>query len=93
MADQPGPPAHATVTVDALEGPVVRVELPDGTTQDWARLDLPRDVQEGDVLHVRVEDGERHVRIDRAETRRRTQRAQAELTELNAGSPDGELDL
>ncbi|MHA0048373.1 DUF3006 domain-containing protein [Deinococcus sp. PEB2-67] len=93
MAHQHESPAPATVTVDAVEGDVVRVELPGGTTQDWPRHDLPRDVQEGDVLHVRVENGERHVRIDRAETRRRTQHAQAALTDLNAGSPEGQVDL
>jgi len=93
MADQHASPAPATVTVDAVEGDVVRVELPGGTTQDWPRHDLPRDVQEGDVVHVHVQDGQRHVRIDRAETRRRTQHAQAALTDLNAGSPDGEVNL
>lgn len=79
--------------MDGLEGERARVELADGTVETWTRSDLPRDVQEGDVMHVRMEDGERQVRIDRAETRRRTQHAQAELTDLNAGSPDGELEL
>ena len=95
MADQSrSSAAHArTVTVDGLEGEHARVELSDGTVDVWPRHDLPHDVQEGDVLRVRVEDGARHVRIDRAATRRRTQQAQAELTDLNAGSPDGEVNL
>lgn len=95
MADQSSRPArHPTsATVDGLEGQHARVELANGTVEVWPRSELPHDVQEGDVLHVRVRDGERHVRIDRTETRRRHQQAQAELSELNAGSPKGELDL
>ena len=73
--------------------PAATLELADGTIETWPLSDLPRDVQEGDVVHVHVENGERHVRIDRAETRRRTQHAQAELTDLNAGSPEGQVDL
>ena len=82
-----------SVTVDGLEGERARVELADGTVETWNLSDLPQDVQEGDVLHVRVKDGQRHIRIDRAQTRRRTQHAQTELSHLNAGSPDGELEL
>ncbi|UBV45504.1 DUF3006 domain-containing protein (plasmid) [Deinococcus taeanensis] len=87
------PHTSTSVTVDGLEGEHARVELVDGTVEIWRLSDLPRDVQEGDILDVRMENGHRHVRIDRAETRRRTQHAQAELSDLNAGSPDGELEL
>ena len=82
-----------SVIVDGLEGVRAQVELTDGTVEIWNLSDLPRNVQEGDVVHVHVQDGQRHVQIDRAETRRRTQHAQAELTDLNAGSPDGEVNL
>ncbi len=97
MTDDSGPstshPTSTSVIVDGLEGERARVELADGAIETWHLSDLPRDVQEGDVLHVRVQDGQRHGRIDRSETRRRTQHAQAALTDLNAGSPDGEVNL
>lgn len=82
-----------SVIVDGLDSEHTRVELADGAIEMWTLSDLPRDVQEGDVLDVRVQDSRRHIGIDRARTRRRTQHAQAELSNVNAGSPDGELDL
>ena len=42
-----------TVIVDGVEGEYARVELPDGTTEDWHLDGLPEGVQEGDIVRVR----------------------------------------
>ncbi|MFC4640004.1 DUF3006 domain-containing protein [Deinococcus hohokamensis] len=81
------------VTVDGLEGRYARVELPDGTLEDWALASLPGGVKEGDVLRVHVEGGDLDIEIDHVETRRRSTQAQTELTALNQDTPDGEITL
>lgn len=81
------------VTIDGIEGALARVELADGTLEDWRLEELPVGIKEGDVLKVRMKDGERHVHIDHGETRRRKASAQQALTALNHGGPTGEVDL
>jgi Protein of unknown function (DUF3006) len=76
-------------TVDGLEGPLARIELPAGGTQDVLLSLLPAGVKEGDVLRV---DASGTV-IDRIETQRRRDVAQAQLDALNAALPSGDLDL
>lgn len=83
------------VTVDSIEGEYARVELPDGTTEDW-RLDaMPEGVKEGDVVYVRAAEGQFEMRIDHEETRERRQQAQSKLDTLNAESSTdtGEINL
>lgn len=72
---------------------MARVELADGTTEDWRLASLPRGVKEGDVVRIHVEGGDVELEIDHAETRRRRTSAQAELLALNAQAPAGDLDL
>ncbi|MFC4427200.1 DUF3006 domain-containing protein [Deinococcus navajonensis] len=91
QADEPVLSGH--ITIDGLEGRYARVELPDGTLEDWALASLPTGVKEGDVLSVHVEGGDLDIEIDHVETRRRRTRAQAELTALNGDAPDGEITL
>lgn len=81
------------VTVDGIEGEYARVELPDGTTEDW-RLDaMPEGVKEGDVVYVRAAEGQFEMRIDHEETRERRQHAQSQLDTLNAESSTEEINL
>ena len=82
-----------TVVVDGIEGKWARVELPDGTTEDWLLASLPRGVKEGDVIGLTVVDGDVELEIDHAETQRRRQGAQARLDSLNQAAPDGEITL
>lgn len=81
------------VTVDGIEGKVARVELPDGTTEDWSLASLPKGVKEGDVVRVHVEDGDLEAEVDHAETRRHREKAQAKLDALNREPPVGEITL
>lgn len=81
------------VTVDGIEGQYARVELPDGTTEDWSLAALPRDVQEGDVIRINVRVGDLELEVDHAETHRRRNHAQTELLALNAHAPTGDIDL
>lgn len=81
------------VVVDDIEGQYARVELPDGTTEDWSLASLPRGVREGDVIRIDVQGGDVEMEIDHAETERRRTGAQAQLTALNAQAPTGDLDL
>ncbi|TDE85045.1 DUF3006 domain-containing protein [Deinococcus sp. S9] len=81
------------ITVDAIEGKVVRVELPDGSTAHWDLASLPRDIQEGDVVRLHVEHGDLELEIDPAETHRRRNEAQKQLLSLNRNAPTGDLDL
>ena len=81
------------VTVDGIEGTVARVELPDGTTEDWSLSSLPKGVKEGDVVKVRVEGGDVEVETDHAETKRRREKAQAQMDALNVAPPAGEINL
>lgn len=82
-----------TVVVDGIEGKWARVELPDGTTEDWSLASLPKGVKEGDVLRIEVTEGDFELEIDHAETQRRRQGAQARLDTLNQAAPDGEITL
>lgn len=91
--DPTGPVLTGFLIVDAIEGRSARVEREDGETEDWSLASLPRGVREGDVLRVRVEDGDLTVEIDHATTRARRQAAQAQLDALNQAAPAGEIDL
>jgi len=95
MPSAPGDaaPRSSHVTIDGLEGAFARVELADGTLEDWRLEELPVGVKEGDVLEVRLRGGERHVRVDHGETRRRRASARQALTALNQDAPTGEIDL
>ena len=87
-------PAPSHVTIDGIEGRLARVELPDGTTEDWSLASLPAGVREGDVVRLHVEGGDLEMEINHAETRRRRQGAQAQLDALNRPAPTGEeIDL
>ena len=87
-------PAPSLVTIDGIEGHLARVELPDGTTEDWSLANLPAGVREGDVVRLHVEGGDLEVEIDHVETARRHQGAQAQLNDLNRPSVAGEeIDL
>ena len=81
------------VTIDGIEGEYARVELPDGTTEDWRLDGLPEGVSEGDVVQVRATDGHFEMHIDHEETQVRRAQAQQELTALNSAAPAGEIDL
>ena len=41
-------PGVSHVTVDGIEGKMARVELPDGTTEDWHLASLPKRVKDGE---------------------------------------------
>ena len=82
-----------TVVVDGIEGQWARIELPDGTTEDWALASLPYCAKEGDVIRLEVTDGDLDLEIDHAETKQRRQGAQARLDTLNQAAPDGEITL
>ncbi|KQR00064.1 DUF3006 domain-containing protein [Deinococcus sp. Leaf326] len=87
-------PAPSLVTVDGIEGRLARVELPDGTTEDWSLASLPTGVREGDVVRLHVEGGDLEMEIDHAETAQRRQGAQAQLNALNRPASVGEeIDL
>lgn len=81
------------ITVDGIEGGLARVELDDGTVEDWRLASLPRGVKEGDVIKIDVQGGDVELEIDHAETYRRRNRAQSDLLALNAAAPVGDLDL
>ncbi|GGM20143.1 DUF3006 domain-containing protein [Deinococcus aerophilus] len=81
------------VVVDGIEGTLARVELPDGTTEDWRLAGLPRGVKEGDVVRIDVQGGDVEMEIDHEQTDRRHALGQRQLDALNAGGPDGEIDL
>lgn len=92
----PGPPRPAptsTLIVDGLEGRVARVELEDGSVQDWPLASLPRGVREGDVLRLHVEDGDLSLKIDREAAREHRHCALAALDALNADDAGGEITL
>jgi hypothetical protein len=76
-------PLTDLLTVDALEGQMARVELPDGTTVDLARAWLPKGVREGDVLRLTVEGGDLEIELDAAAAHDRQQQAQTQLDMLN----------
>ena len=86
-------PLKGHVTVDGIEGRVARVELPDGTTEDWSLASLPKGVKEGDVVRVHVEGGDLEAEVDHAETKRRREKAQAKLDALNREPPAREITL
>ena len=86
-------PGTIHVTVDGIEGQLARVELPDGTTEDWRLASLPRGVKEGDVVRIDEAGGDFELEIDHEETDRRHALGQRQLDALNAGGPDGEIDL
>ena len=81
------------VTIDGIEGEYARIELPDGTIEDWRLDGLPDDVKEGDVVQVRAAKGGFEMQIDHEATRLRQAQAQQELTALNSATPTGEIDL
>ncbi|WP_102126781.1 DUF3006 domain-containing protein [Deinococcus planocerae] len=91
--ETPEPVLTGLLTVDAIEGGLARVELEDGSVEDWPLASLPRGVQEGDVLRLHVEAGDLTVEIDHAATRERRHTAQAQLDALNVVPPAGEIDL
>ena len=85
---------HArTVTIDGIEGDYARVELPDGTTEDWRLDGLPEGVQEGDIVKVHAAEGTFQMQIDHEETSLRRAQAQHHLDALNAAPTTGEIDL
>jgi Protein of unknown function (DUF3006) len=86
-------PHPSFVTVDGLEGHLARVELPDGTTEDWPLASLPPGVREGDVIRLTVHGGDLEAEIDHAQTHDRLTAAQAGTDALNAGAPTGDVDL
>ncbi|MBB6015966.1 DUF3006 domain-containing protein [Deinococcus radiopugnans] len=81
------------VVVDGIEGRMARVELPDGGTEDWRLASLPSGVQEGDVIRIDVQAGDVEIKIDHEETDRRHALGQRQLDALNAGTPDGDINL
>ena len=81
------------VTIDGIEGEYARVELPDGTTEDWHLDGLPEGVQEGDIVRVRAAEGTLEMQIDHEETELRRAQAQQRLDAFNAAAPTGEIDL
>ena len=87
-------PAPSLVTIDGIEGRLARVELPDGTTEDWSLANLPAGVREGDVVRLHVGGGDLEMEIDHVATGRRRQGAQAQLDALNRpGRVGEEIDL
>lgn len=86
-------PHPSFVTVDGLEGRLARVELPDGTTEDWPLASLPPGVKEGDVIRLTVNGGDLEAEIDHAQTRDCLTAAQAGTDALNAGAPTGDVEL
>lgn len=88
------PEARAShVVVDAIEGKYARVELPDGTTEDWSLASLPEGVKEGDVVRVQESGGDFEMEVDRAETEQRRSTAQRKLEALNQDAPTEEINL
>lgn len=88
------PEARAShVVVDAIEGKYARVELPDGTTEDWSLASLPEDVKEGDVVRVQENGGDFEMEVDHEETTQRRDSAQRQLDAVNGQAPQGEIDL
>ena len=81
------------VTIDGIEGEYARVELPDGTTEDWRLEGLPEGVQEGDIVQVRAAEGVFEMRIDHEKTGLRRAQAQQRLDHLNSAASAGEIDL
>lgn len=81
------------VTIDAIEGKYARVELPDGTTEDWSLASLPQDVKEGDVVRVQERGGDFEMEVDHEETKSRRDAAQRKLEALNQATPKGEINL
>ncbi|CAM3197268.1 DUF3006 domain-containing protein [Deinococcus saxicola] len=86
-------PGISHITIDGIEEKVARVELPDGTTEDWRLSSLPKGVKEGDVVRIDVQGGDVDLEIDQQETDRRHALGQRQLDSLNAKAPDGDLDL
>lgn len=86
-------PQAQHVTVDGIEGRYARIELPDGSTEDWLVSTLPRGVKEGDVLTVHENGGDFDLELDHAETHRRREKAEARLEALNTDAPAGEINL
>lgn len=86
-------PGISHVTVDGIEGKMVRVELPDGTTEDWHLASLPKGIREGDVVRLDVQGGDVDLEVDHEETDRRHALGQQQLDQLNAQAPKGDLNL
>lgn len=86
-------PVKQHVTVDGIEGRYARIELSDGSTEDWLLSTLPEGVKEGDVLAVYEEGGDFDLEIDHHETHQRQKKAEAKLEALNAAAPAGEINL
>lgn len=93
MADEHTDLGISYITVDGIEGKMARVELPNGTTEDWRLASLPKGVREGDVVRIDVQGGDVDLEVDHEETDRRHALGQRTLDSLNAGAPDGDLDL
>ena len=93
MAEPHEDPGTTHVTVDGIEGRLARVELPDGTTEDWPLASLPKGVKEGDVVGLDVQGGDVDLELDHEETDRRHALGHRTLNRLNANTPDGDLDL
>lgn len=86
-------PTTGQIIVDAIEGGLALVELPDGSTVDWPLASLPQGVREGDVVTLHVEGGDLDIEIDHVATRKRREDAQTQLDTLNAGGPTGGIDV
>lgn len=93
MTTENADPAPQRIVIDGIEGDLARVELPGGETEDWPLSRLPQGVREGDIVNLRLEDGELLAEIDREETEERRHEAQSLLDDLNAGGLEGDLEL
>jgi len=93
MAEKHGELGVSYVVIDGIEGHLARVELPDGTTEDWRLSSLPKGVREGDVVRIDGQGGDVEMEIDHQETDRRHALGQRQLDHLNAQAPEGDLDL
>ena len=82
-------PAH--LIIDGIEGQVARVELPDGSTEDWSLAALPAGVTEGDVIVIHADGGDFDIEVDHQATLQRRHEAQRQLDALNAEGPQGDL--
>lgn len=82
-----------TLVIDGFEGPLARVEW-DARLLDLPRAWLPRAAAEGDHLSVKLtSEGCVRFEVDAAATRRARQAYQAQLDQLNAADPGGDVDL
>lgn len=81
------------LVIDGFEADLARVEW-DARLLDLPRAWLPHAAAEGDHLNVELTgDGCVRFEVDASATRRARQAYQAQLDQLNAGDPGGDVDL